>query len=450
MLNISEQVAQFTQRSTFQELPHDVVHAAKRALLNYFSVCIAAYRDPAIEKLIQAVKPFSGHPTTSIIAWNQQSDMLNACAINAMAANVFDFDDTHIPTIIHPTVPVVSPLLALAQQKEIHGQDFLLAMVLGMEMECRIGNAISPYHYNHGWHITSTSGVFGAALASAKILKLNQQQLVWALGNAANQACGLVENLGTMSKSLSVGNAAKNGLMAALLARENFDGPADPLNGERGFLKVFGKEYQPQCITDGLGHSWEILMNTFKPYPCGVVLNPVIEACLGVYQQEQFNPDFLPKIQSIRVHGNPLLRQRADRPDITTGRQSQVSGQHAIAVVLRYGQAGLKEFSDNQVSQPANRAMYAKIHFIDDDMCPVDAVKIEFICSDRTFHAEIGHAKGSVTHPLSDHDLEQKCIQQLKFHGMQCDTAQFFENIWHLESNPDIGNWLHSLKFNPS
>ena len=134
--------------------------------------------------------------------------------------------------------------MALSEQQIVSGQDLLLSAILGMEFECRLGQAISPFHYSRGWHITSTCGVIGAAIGSGKLLQLNQQQLLWAIGNAATQACGLVENLGTMSKSMSVGNAAKNGLLSALLAANDFDGPLEPLEGERGFLNVYGQEAQ--------------------------------------------------------------------------------------------------------------------------------------------------------------------------------------------------------------
>ena len=448
MLTISEQLAQFTHEYQFEQLPKEVIHEAKRSLLNYFAVCIAAYRDPAIQKIIKTTQAFSGTPSANIIGWNQQMDMLNASSINAMAANVFDFDDTHIPTIIHPTSPVASALLAYSQQHKVTGSELLLALILGMEFECRIGNAISPYHYNRGWHITSTCGVFGSAIGVGKLLNLNQKQYIWALGSAANQAGGLVECLGTMSKSLSVGNASKNGLMSALLAADDFDGPSEPLNGERGFLKVFGEKSDPSCVTHLLGQQWETMKNTYKPYPCGVVLNPVIEACLNVYEKEHANAQFLASIQAIRVFGNPLLKQRADRPNIRTGRQSQVSGQHAIAVALHYGQAGLKEFSDAEVNNLNIRAFYPKISFIDEDKRAVESIKIQFICNDREFEVEIAHAKGSLQQALSDKELEAKFSAQLEFHGIKYDPSSFFEKIWTLEHRPLVGNLIQELDFN--
>src|SRR6185295_6504467 len=156
------------------------------------------------------------------------------------------------------------------------GENLLLAFVLGAEAEVRIGNAVSPGHYRRGWHITSTCGVFGAAIAIGKALALDAQRLVWAIGNASVQAGGLVETLGTMAKSISVGNAAKNGLLAALLARDGFSGPEHPLEGERGFLRVVTDAPKFDAICHRLGEQWELLSNTYKPYPCGVVLNPVV------------------------------------------------------------------------------------------------------------------------------------------------------------------------------
>ena len=446
MPKITEELIRFTHQYQFEDLPDQVVHEARRSLMNYFAVCVASYQDPTIAKAFGILRKFSAGPQASVIGFDEQLDILQASALNAMAANVFDFDDTHIPTIIHPTAPVAAPLLALAQQNETTGKEFLLALILGMEFECRIGNAISPFHYSKGWHITSTCGVLGSAIASAKLMQLNQEQMMWAIGNAATQACGLVENLGTMSKSMSVGNAAKNGLLSAICAKEGFDGPQEPLEGARGFLYVFGNQAQENLITDQLGAHWEILNNTYKPYPCGVVLNPVIEACLKVYEKEASTPDFVSSIKSIRILGNPLLKQRTDRPTIQTGRQSQVSGQHAVAVALHFGKAGLKEFSDEIVSNKTIQEFYSKISFVDDSNIAVDGVKIQFTCQDRVFEITVDHARGSVDRPLSDLDLEIKLRDQIKFHQLTINTDKFIDLIWSIEKHRHIGELFNHLK----
>jgi len=450
MSGITKELIQYIHQSHYEELPSQVVHEARRSLMNYFAVCIASYQDPTILKAHQILSQFSGKSQATAFGFKNKLDILQASAMNAMAANVFDFDDTHIPTIIHPTAPVAAPLLALSQQKMTTGKEFLLALIWGMEIECRIGNAISPFHYSKGWHITSTCGVFGAAIGSAKLMGLDQQQILWALGNAATQACGLVENLGTMSKSLSVGNAAKNGLLSAICAAENFDGPNDPLEGVRGFLQVFGDQVHAEHLNDKLGSRWEVLNNTYKPFPCGVVLNPVIEACLDIYEQEQSNPEFLSSIQEIRIMGNPLLKQRTDRPSIENGRQSQVSGQHAVSVALHFGQAGLKEFSDEIVKNDKIHAFYSKVSFLDDSAIAVDGVKIQLICNDRVIEKQIDHAKGSVSRPLTDRDLENKLRNQIIYHQLKLEAEKIIKLIWSIDHLQDVSVLLSALEFNQS
>ncbi|BDW10672.1 hypothetical protein PSHI8_07540 [Polynucleobacter sp. SHI8] len=450
MSRITEELIQYIEQCQYEDLPSHVVHEARRSLMNYFAVCIASNQDPTIVKAYQIFSQFSGQAQANVMGFKDKLDILQASAINAMAANVFDFDDTHIPTIIHPTAPVAAPLLALAQQKMTSGREFLLAFILGMEVECRIGNAVSPFHYSKGWHITSTCGVFGAAIGSAKLMGLDQQQILWALGNAATQACGLVENLGTMSKSLSVGNAAKNGLLSAICAAENFDGPKDPLEGARGFLQVFGDHVQIHHLNEKLGTHWEVLNNTYKPFPCGVVLNPVIEACLEIYHEEQSNREFLSSIQAIRIIGNPLLKQRTDRPSIENGRQSQVSGQHAVSVALHFGQAGLKEFSDEIVKNEKIQAFYSKVSFIDDSTIAVDGVKIQLLCKDRIIEKQIDHAKGSVIRPLSDEDLENKLRNQIDYHQLKLDPEKIINLTWSIDQMKDVETLLHELQFNQS
>jgi 2-methylcitrate dehydratase PrpD len=369
--------------------------------------------------------------------------MLNAAALNAMAANVFDFDDTHIPTIIHPTAPVAAAIFALSQTQKVSGNDFLHALILGMEIECRIGNVISPAHYSRGWHITSTCGVFGSALAAGKLLNLTSQQLNWALGSASAQASGLVETLGTMSKSMSVGNAARNGLLSAILAKDDFSGPEFPLDGERGFLNVFGEKPTLEDLDGGLGSKWELLNNTYKPYPCGVVLNPVIQACLGLHDLFNSLCADVQTLEYIELTGNPLLRQRTDRPNIRTGRESQVSAQHAVGICLLRGKAGLLEFSDEAVADPRVAAIGKKLRFIDDTSMSVDAVKVCFKSQNQdAVVVVVDHAKGSLKDPLTDSDLEQKLRDLVAYGKPGYDPEPLIDQIWAIEKLDDVGQLM--------
>ncbi len=437
---VTHDLTQFIAACRWEDVPSHVRHEAKRALLNYFAVALAACYDPTIDKASRVYRRFSAGTESTVIGRGQRMDMLNAAALNAMGANVFDFDDTHIPTIIHPTAPVAPAVFALAETTPVTGPDLLLGFILGVETECRLGNAISPGHYARGWHITSTCGVFGAAMATGKLLRLRPQQLIWALGTASSQAGGLVETLGTMSKSVGMGNAARNGILSALLAQQDFDGPARPLEGVRGFLNVTADQPDLASIVSGLGSRWEILNNTYKPYPCGVVLNPVIEACLILSASPELAGDGLDRIERIELVGHPLLAQRTDRPDIRTGRESQVSAQHAVAVSLMRGRAGLGEFSDAAVRQPELRALGAKVFFVDDEAFAVEAARVTLHLRDaKPLTVMIDMARGATARPLTDQDLEEKLRVLCREGGSGCDPARLIDAVWTLDSSEDAG-----------
>jgi 2-methylcitrate dehydratase PrpD len=436
---ISSILSKFIFETEYEHIPASVIHEAKRSLINFFAVCLAAGTDDTISKAIQVYQSFSSNSCANVIGRNIKTDILNAAALNAMAANVFDFDDTHIPTIIHPTAPVAAALFALSQHLRLNGREFLLAHVLGVDIECRIGNAVSPQHYSRGWHITSTCGVFGAASATGKALSLNVNQLLWALGNASVQASGLVETLGTMSKSISVGNAARNGLLSALLANNDFSGPDLPLEGERGFLNVYGQELDFDALQNHLGIDWEIQKNTYKPYPCGVVLNPVIEACLELFVTLREKNIDLKNLDVIKLTGHPLLRQRTDRPNVLTGRESQVSAQHAVGIVLVYGKAGLSEFSDEAIKDAVAKWVGSKVKFLDDPQMSVDAATVEITFVDKSqLLTQISKAKGSLSIPLSDHDLERKLISLSSNATFPINTHKLIDQIWSLDSADDV------------
>lgn len=190
---ISAALTQFVAATRWDAIPAPVRHESKRALLNFFAVSMAGCRDPAIVIAARVFGEFSANQQAGVIGRSERTDILNASALNAMSANVFDFDDTHIPTIIHPTAPIAPVVFALAERATIPGRELLTAYILGVEVACRIGNSISPSHYARGWHITSTCGIFGSAMAAGKALGLDASGLCWALGHASSQASGLVE-----------------------------------------------------------------------------------------------------------------------------------------------------------------------------------------------------------------------------------------------------------------
>ena len=267
--NVTRRLAEFLADSQWHDIPDEVRQEAKRTILNFVGTALGGCRDEAVELALRGLKPFFGPPQATVIGRSERPDALSAAFLNAISANVLEFDDTHLRTLIHPAAPVAPALFAISELRLVSGRDLLHGLILGFETECRIGLAISPAHYRRGWHITSTCGVFGAAAAAGRLLGLDLQRMVWAIGNAAAQSAGPIESLGSMAKSIIVGSAARNGLAAALLAEQGFTGPEQAIEGTYGFARVMSDEADLSAITDGLGDGWEILSNAYKPYPCG-------------------------------------------------------------------------------------------------------------------------------------------------------------------------------------
>jgi 2-methylcitrate dehydratase PrpD len=431
---VTGRLAQFVVGTQWDDLPAPVAHQVKRSLLNFFAVALTGCRTVTFETALASLAQFSGGRQASLIGRRERIDALSAAFLNAAGANVLDFCDTHVPTAIHPTAPLAPALLALAELQGVSGHDFILAFVLGQEVECRIGLAMSPSHYNRGWHITATCGVFGAAAGAGKLLALGPQRMVWALGTASTQAAGLCECLGTPAKSVGVGNAARNGLWAALLAAQDFAGPAEPLAGTQGYYHALNETPDLTALTDGLGETWEIMKTSYKPYPCGFVLHPVLD-CVLDWRRD--NPGAV--VERVKVTGNPLLGLRADRPKISTSAQSQVSVQHAVAAALVTGNAGVEQFAAACVNDPAVAALRGKVEVTRDERFATVAAAVEIVTADGRLH-ELSQtaARGSDLNPMTDRDLEGKLRVAAAGWDPRHDVAPLIAAIWDLDEAADI------------
>jgi 2-methylcitrate dehydratase PrpD len=431
---ITETLAQYVATARWEDIPPEVRHQAKRSFMNLFAVALAGCRTEPVEIALGSLAEFSGGRQATVIGRAERIDALSAAFLNAASANVHDFCDTHLRTVIHPTAPVAPALLALAELRRVSGPDLLLAFILGNEVQARIGLAISPEHYDKGWHITSTCGVFGAAAGAGKLLEFTAQQLVSALGTASTQSSGLCECLGMPAKSVSVGNAARNGLWSALLAEKGFGGPAEPLAGRQGFYNAMGDTPDLSKVTDGLGQNFEIMATSYKPYPCGFVIHPVLD-CVLDWRRDH------PKAEVTRVvvRGNPLLAHRTDRPDISTGRESHVSVQHAVAAALVHGKAGLDQFTDACVNEPRVLALRRKVEVVRDGVLSTIAAAVEITTADGTEHRlSQSAARGSDVNPMSDQDLEQKLRTVGASWNPRHEMQPLIDAVWALDRRDDV------------
>jgi 2-methylcitrate dehydratase PrpD len=428
-------LAAFLAASRWEDIPDAARREGVRSLLNFVGGALGGSRDEAVELAVKVLAPYFGPAQASVIGRGERPDALNAAFLNAVSSNVLEYDDTHLATVIHPAAPVVPGLLALAEQRRVSGAELLHALILGIETECRVGLGVMPTHYRRGWHITATCGIFGAAAAAGKLLGLDATRMAWALGHAATQSAGLVESLGSMSKSIGVGNAARNGLAAALFAEAGFTAAERAIEGRYGFAPVTSDSVNLAAIAEGLGDSWEILANCYKPYPCGVVLFPVIDACLELRARHAPPPE---QIAQIIVRGHPLLCERADRPDVETGREAKVSIQHSVSAVFLHGAAGLKQYEDSCVADPAMRALRAKVAVEEDEGVPVEAAHVTLILDDGARFAEhVRHGRGTPERPMSDAELDTKVRELMAFGAPRVDAAGLIAAIRAIEGEAD-------------
>jgi 2-methylcitrate dehydratase PrpD len=290
--------------------------------------------------------------------------------------------------------------------QQVAGRDFLNALVLGVETECRIGNAVYPNHYDAGWHITGTCGVFGAAAAAGKLFGLNEQQMTWALGLAASQPVGLRESFGSMNKSFNPGRAASNGIFAALLASKNYTSSDAMIEAKRGWANTISTKQDYREITDGLGRRYEAALNTYKPFACGIVLHPAIDAAIQLRDQNQLAADQIERVE-LKVH--PLVLELTGKKTPREGLEGKFSVYHAVAVALVEGAGGERQFSDRAVSDPAVVALRSQVVPVVTPGIDPAQVDMTIVLKDgRRLHRYIEHAVGSLDAPMSDRALEVK------------------------------------------
>jgi 2-methylcitrate dehydratase PrpD len=442
---VTRDLARFVRETGWSDIPPPVRDEAKRALMNFFAVALAGCRAGPVEIALQSLAAFSARGPATVIGRGERMDALSAAFLNAAGANVFDFDDTHVATAIHPTAPVAPALLALAELRPVTGADLLAALVLGVEVECRIGGVIFPGHYAKGWHITATCGVFGAAAGAGKLAGLDGARMVFALGHAATQSSGLCEALGFAAKSIGVGNAARNGLWSALLAEKGFDGPPEPIAGVQGFLSAMAEPPSWPALSEGLGETWAIARNSIKPYPCGFVIHPFLDCVL---EWRRAHP--AAAVERVVLRGNPLMGERTDRPDISTGREAQVSIQHAVAAALTFGKAGLAQFSDACARDGAVIEMRRRIAVVRDPAIAITTAEVELATADGAIHRLSTSApRGSAANPLSDRDLEDKLRVAAEGWRPGHDATPLIEAIWTLDRSADAARLLALCRTDP-
>jgi 2-methylcitrate dehydratase PrpD len=412
-----------------------VDHEAHRTFLNWAGCAVGAADHESAHATLGAVRMLQPAPQSSVLGRADKVDMASAALVNGITSHTFDFDDTHLKTIIHPAGPVASALLALAEVTGSSGREVIDALVLGIDVFCRMGNCIYPEHYDRGWHITGSTGMLGAAAGCARLLKLDEKQTAMALGIAASQPIGMREQFGTMTKPFHPGGAARAGLTSALLAKNGFTASPKALEAARGFAQVVSPKYDWNEITGELGKRFEISFNTYKPFACGIVIHPTIDAAVQLRAKGVKAED----IERVELKVHPLVLELTGKKEPQDGLQGKFSVYHGFAAGLIFGRAGEGEYDDDIVRRPDVTALRRKVVATVDDSIDEAAADVTAVLKDgRKVRVFVEHAIGSLERPMSDADLEAK------FHSLAdpvigaAKAAALIESCWKLGEAKDV------------
>ncbi len=445
MKRITRELARYVHTSRFDALPPAVRREGVRAFVNWVGCAAGGSREANVAHVLAILDEFNGARDSSLVGRRVRLDMLNASFINAMSSAAVAFNDTHFATVAHPTSPVAAALLALAEHQPMSGTDFLHALILGIEIQCRIGNILfaKPAECNIGLSMAGLVGGIGAAVAAAKAMGLGETGIATALGHAANQAGGLRESHTTMGSQFTPGHTARCGLMSALLAARGFTCSDTMIEGEKGFGVSFASNPNMNVAVEHLGKRFEITTLAYKPYPCGFVVHPVIDACLDLARANDFIAEDIARVDLTVC---ALAAKLADRAELTDRNQSLVSLQHWAAASIICKISGLAQMDDAVVHDPAVARLRRKVGVgVDAAFAAETAVAKIVLKNGQSFETKVGHCRGSIGRPLTDDEVSEKARAQCLLVFDEDKTAQLIDGAWRIEQSAAVGAYAASL-----
>ncbi|KAJ9604228.1 hypothetical protein H2200_011062 [Cladophialophora chaetospira] len=445
-------LANYLANLTYDDLPPQVIDQAKKSILNSLGCGIGYCLHGPAEKAFSIIQEDGNGTTATLLGRRQRASIDNAVLINGIALTTADYDDTHLKTVIHPAGTSLAALLSWGEAYHMSNRDFILAFVCGVETQCAVGNAISPSHYAQGWHVTGTTGSFGAAAAISKARKLDPYQFAAALGHSASMASGIRAMFGVDTKTLHMGRGAQNGILAARLAAGGFQSCPSAIEAWAQLVSTtIHVESISSLVETG---TYEMLENTFKPYPCGIVIHPLIDAAVeahstlrwGSVQDQSHSTITVRDIESIEATVNPQCVRLCSVRHPKTGLETIFSLYHGIAVGLLYGCAGPDQFSDEGCNDPLVNELRDQIKVQTSSDLADDAaiLMVKLIGKEeQVFHVE--HATGSLARPMDIEQLERKFIALSSGILGRQRATEIMEECWNLERVADMADFVGKL-----
>jgi 2-methylcitrate dehydratase PrpD len=433
---ITGSVAEFVVTTALADIPSSVRELGQNSILDGLGVALAGSRSEAatlIRRYVSGQRLAGSGATVLGTALLVQAEL--AALANGVAIHADDYDDIQLATaddrvyglLTHPTAPVLAAVLAVAETRGLSGSSLLRSYLIGIEVACKVAEAIEPRHYEDGFHSTGTCGTIGAAAAIASLLELSYQQTLHALGVASSQAAGLRVSFGTMTKSLHAGRAAQNAITAAELALSGFTAAEQALEGSCGFFQAAGGGFDPSAISGKLGRPWTFAEPgiAIKPYPCASLTHPAVRAVIGLVQEHQLDPGSIHRVL-IGTNSQTPSALRYSRP--VTPLQAKFSMEYCVAVAIVCGHVGLAEFQANTIVRPDVSSLLERIE------CQIDPraearglnrtttfIKLE-LADSTVIEAREDFPLGTPSHQRAAHEVNTKFAQCARYCGL--DDAQ--------------------------
>jgi 2-methylcitrate dehydratase PrpD len=420
-MGLTQEVASFVAKTRQRDIPAEVISLAKNFILDGLGVALAGSTDECSRIMQEQIRRMEGRPDCAVLGTGLRAPAAKAALANGVAAHAMDYDDTQLSTskeavyglLTHPTTPVLAAVLAVGEEERISGSDLLLAYLIGVEVECRIADAINPRHYQSGFHSTATMGGLGAAMAVGKLLGLKEEALARTLGIAASLASGLRENFGTMTKPLHAGRAAENGVTAALLAQAGFTAATNILEARRGFYNAMAGGYDESKIAARLGRPY--FMQTpgisIKPYPSGSLSHPAQDLILDLVKQHDLRAE---DIEAIDVGTNSNVPNALIYPMPKTALEGKFSIPFCMAIAVLERKAGIAQFTDKKVRDRKVIDLMKRVTlYVDDELEALgyDQVRSRIrvkLKDGKIIEGRCDVARGHPEKPMSWAELEEK------------------------------------------
>lgn len=449
----TKELAHFTSSLNYQKLSSHSIEMAKKCLLDWLGIAIRG----AKEKPVQLIRKVIIHDNKgSATIWGtfptQKTNALNAAFANSAASHSLDYDDLHNPSIIHPACVVVAPALAVCEAEHKSGKQLIAAICAGYEASGRIGEAVIPESYFF-WHTTGTAGTIAAGAAAANALGLNAQQTLMCYGSAGTQAAGLWEFLkeGAMSKPLHTGKASYSGVLSAYLSKLGFTAASKILEGEKGFCHAMVREPHLEKLTDGLGNgSLKIDFNSFKPYAC------CKHAHAALYAIQEMRKTYAIKqedVVKIKLYVNKITNYLINNPSPQTPYGGKFSIQYCSAAMLKYGEVGIAQFSEENIHDQELNSIMQRIEVIQDEAMEqlhiADASKLASrveiaLLNGKNLSMQIDYPKGDPDNPLLWEDICNKFMSlAVPVYGTKKSSA-LISWVEHLDDCEDVSSAIEN------